>query len=159
MQPNRVLAFALACGVCGVLTQAADLKSAVESPEAATIVKNDLLPAAKTYTMPADCISTDPKRIAKAKVKTADGTVKQYGNCVACHKIEGAQGFGNIGPDLSNYHEYFIKTGTRDYKWVFQKVSDARIDNPTTNMTINLTSGTMNEQEVCDVVSYVVSKK
>ncbi|MCJ7764402.1 MAG: sulfur oxidation c-type cytochrome SoxX [Thiovulaceae bacterium] len=84
---------------------------------------------------------------------------KQYGNCVACHNIEGAEGAGNVGSDLTSYQDMFIKTGTRDNQFVFQKIADARIDNPNTSMTVNLTTGMFTEREICDIASYVVSKK
>ncbi|MEJ2372599.1 MAG: sulfur oxidation c-type cytochrome SoxX, partial [Sulfurimonas sp.] len=84
---------------------------------------------------------------------------KQYGNCVACHNIEGAKGAGNIGPDLSDYKANFIDSGARDNQFVYQKIADARIDNPTTHMTINLTTNLFNEREICDITSYIVSPK
>ena len=89
----------------------------------------------------------------------ANGKAKQYGNCVACHNIEGAKGAGNIGPDLTKYKEYFIDTKVRDYAWVYQKISDARVDNENTHMTVNLTTGLFTEKEMCDMTSYIVSKK
>ncbi len=158
---------------------AADLQSAIEVPNASKIIEKDLLGAAKTYTMPKGCISDDADAIARGKYifhnlngskakedapkglakKLPNGEPKQYGNCVACHNIEDAQGAGNIGPDLSNYKEHFIKTGARDAAFVFQKIADPRIDNPTTYMTVNLTTGLFNEREICDIASYVISKK
>jgi len=161
------------------LAFAADPASAIESPEAASIITKDLLKPAKVYEMPAGCITTDKDAIARGKyifhnlngekakatppaglAKTLpDGKPKQYGNCVACHNIEGAKGAGNIGPDLTKYNEYFIKTGTRNDQFVFQKIADPRVDNPNTHMTVNLTSGLFNEREICDIASYIVSVK
>jgi len=158
---------------------AADPAAAIEQPKAAQIIQKDLLGPAKAYTMPAGCITDDKDAIARGKYiflnlngekakgippaglsKTnPDGSPKQYGNCVACHNIEGAKGAGNIGPDLTNYNEHFIKTGARDDAFVFQKIADARIDNPDTHMTINLTTGLFTEREICDIASYVVSIK
>lgn len=158
---------------------AADLSKVVESPDASKIMKADMLKPAKSYTMPKDCISTDAKVIARgayifhnlngkdAKAnppeglsrKNPDGKEKQYGNCVACHNIEKAVGGGNIGPDMTSYKEIFIDSGVRDYAFVFQKIADPRIDNPHTNMTVNLTTGLFNEREICDIASYVVAPK
>ena len=157
---------------------AADYSSLIESPNASTIIQKDLLAPAKTYTMPADCISTDPKVIARGAFmfhnlngetkdtppeglsnKNSNGSVKQFGNCIACHNIEGAKGAGNIGPDLHEYKKHFIDSGARNDQFVYQKIADARIDNPVTHMTINLTSGLFNQREICDIASYVVSPK
>jgi sulfur-oxidizing protein SoxX len=158
---------------------ASNLSDAIERPEAASIIQKDLFGPAKAYTMPAGCITDDKDAIArgayifhnlngeKAKgnlpagltKKNADGSPKQYGNCVACHNIEGAKGAGNIGPDLTNYHAFFIETGTRDNQFVYQKIADARVDNPNTHMTINLTTGLFTEREICDITSYIVSIK
>lgn len=161
------------------LLGAADLSSVIESPDATAILKKDALGAPKVFTMPAGCISEDPAVIARGKYifhnlngKDAkepapeglakilpDGKEKQFGNCVACHNIEGAKGYGNIGPDLTNYKGLFVDSGARKHEFVYQKIADARVDNPTTHMTINLTNGLMNEREICDLASYIVIKK
>ncbi len=161
------------------LAFASDLSTAVERPDASKIIAKDLLGSAKVFTMPAGCITTDKDAIARGefifhnlngeKVKgnlpkglgkvLADGSFKQYGNCVACHNIEGAKGAGNIGPDLTNYNALFMKSGVRDNAFVYQKIADARVDNPNTHMTINLTTGLFTEREICDITSYIVSIK
>ncbi len=158
---------------------ATDYKKVIEYPDASSMIKKDLLAPPKVYNMPKGCITNDPAAIARGKFifhnlngkkakqnppkglsrKTKDGKIKQYGNCIACHNIEGAKGAGNVGPDLSKYKENFIDTKVRDYKFVFQKIADARIDNPNTNMTINLTTGLFTPREICDIASYIVSKK
>jgi len=161
------------------LLGAADLSSVIESPDATAILKKDALGAPKVYVMPEGCISEDPAVIARGKyifhnlngkdakdpapeglVKILpNGKEKQFGNCVACHNIEGAKGYGNIGPDLTNYKGLFVESGARKHEFVYQKIADARVDNPTTHMTINLTNGLMNEREICDLASYIVIKK
>lgn len=166
---------------------AADLTKAYDMPDASEIIKKDLFPEATTYTMPKSCNLNDAAAIArgeyifhnlngeKAKqtppaglsktveVTGKDGKVtkapKQFGNCVACHNIEGAKGGGNIGPDLSNYKALFLDTKARDAQFVYQKIADARVDNPNTHMTINLTTNLMSEQEICDLTAYVTSDK
>jgi len=168
---------------------AADYSSIIEKPSASEMIKKDLLAPAKTYTMPAGCITNDPEAIArgayifhnlnggKAKQNPPKGLErkqmkpgvtylpgdkipnKQYGNCVACHNIEGAKGGGNIGPDLTGYRAMFMDTGVRDNAFVYQKIADPRIDNAETHMTINLTTKLFNEREICDITSYVVSVK
>lgn len=184
---NRLLLLSTTLGLG--LAFAADLSSAVERPNASKIIAKDLLGPAKVFAMPAGCITDDKDAIArgdfifhnlngkKAKGKLPKGLAKkqmvpgktyrpqdkippkQYGNCVACHNIEGAKGAGNIGPDLTSYHDLFIKTGARDNAFVYQKIADARVDNPDTHMTINLTTGLFTEREICDITSYIVSIK
>jgi len=139
------------------------LIDAVEQPLAAQIIKKDFLKPAQKYTMPKGCISDDKDSIARGSFifhnlngKKAKGTPpkglakfitkgdkkkpkrdkippKQYGNCVACHNIEGAKGAGNIGPDLTNYKQFFIDTKTRNHAFVYQKIADPRIDNQNTH--------------------------
>jgi len=166
---------------------AMDLTKAYDMPDATKMIEKDLFPAAKEYTMPKSCDLTDAKAIArgdfmfnnlngkKAKGKMPEGLVKfiekkgkdgkvkkkpkQYGNCIACHDIEGSRGAGNIGPSLVGYKAMFIDTKARDAQFVYQKIADPRIDNANTHMTVNLTTGLFNEQEVCDYTAYVVSKK
>lgn len=171
------------------LAFASDLSSAIETPSASEIIAKDLLGPVKVYKMPKGCITGDADAIARGKfifhnlnggkVKGAlpkglarkQGKAgktyapgdkipnKQYGNCVACHNIEGAKGAGDIGPDLSSYNEYFVKTGVRSHQYVYQKIADARSDNENTHMTINLTTGLFTERETCDITSYIVSIK
>lgn len=163
----------------GISLFAADYSGIVESPSASKILEKDLLAPAKVFTMPDGCISVDAGAIARGKyifhnLNSADaktpqpeglskvnekGKPKQYGNCVACHNIEDAQGAGNIGPDLHKYHENMMITGVRDNQFVYQKISDPRIDNPATHMTINQTTGLFTPREICDIASYVVSPK
>jgi len=166
---------------------AADLTKAYDMPDASKMIEKDLLPAAKKYTMPKGCVSNDAASIARGEYifhnlngkkaketppkglvkfvesKGKDGKVKkkakQYGNCVACHNIEGAKGGGNIGPDLTNYKAIFIDSKVRDAAFVYQKIADPRIDNTDTHMTVNLTTKLFNEQEICDLTAYVMSEK
>ncbi len=46
---------------------AADLSQVIETPDATAILKKDALPAAKAYTMPEGCVSSDPKAIARGQ--------------------------------------------------------------------------------------------
>ena len=166
---------------------AMDLTKAYDMPDASKMIKKDLFPAAKKYTMPKSCDLTDAKAIARGKYmfhnlngkkakkpapeglvkfykkKGKDGKIKkkpkQFGNCVACHNIEGAVGAGNIGPSLESYKANFIDTGVRDAQFVYQKIADPRIDNPNTHMTVNLTTGLFTPEEICDFTAYVVSDK
>ena len=158
---------------------AGDYSGIIDSPNASKIIEKDKLAPATVFEMPKECITTDKAAIArgafifhnlngkKAKMnppaglsrKNAKGKNKQYGNCVACHNIEGAVGAGNIGPDLTNYSGTFMATKIRNNEFVFQKIADPRVDNPNTHMTVNLTTKLFNEREICDITSYIVSPK
>ena len=166
---------------------AADLTKAYDMPDATKLIEKDLMPGATEYTMPKSCDLTDAKAIArgdfmfnnlngkKAKGKIPEGLAKfiektgkdgkvkkkpkQYGNCIACHDIEGSKGAGNIGPSLVNYKGIFVDTKVRNAQFVYQKIADPRVDNADTHMTVNLTTGLFNEQEICDYTAYVLSEK
>lgn len=165
-------AFATLIGGCAASSQSEI--SAVESPDGLKLLNSDLLGEPKIYTMPTNCVKKDKASIERGKLifneLNNDSNVsskygfdypknKNFGNCVACHQIEKANGYGNIGPDLSKYHEVFVKTGARKPEWVFQKIADPRIDNKDTSMTVNLTTKLMTENEICDIVSYIFADK
>ncbi len=161
------------------LLGAADLSSVIETPDAKAILLKDALPAPKRYVMPEGCITDNPLAIARGKYifhnlngKDAkepapeglakllpNGKEKQYGNCVACHNIEGAKGYGNIGPDLTNYKALYMDSGVRNGQFIYQQIADPRVDNPKTHMTVNLANGLFSEREVCDLASYVAAQK
>jgi len=159
---------------------AANYSGIIEAPDASEIIKKDLLPQPQAYTMPSSCNLNDPAAIKRgeyffhglngdetkidppdgvSRKYSSNGKVKQYGNCVACHNIEGAVGAGNIGPDLTNYKSTFVDSGVRNNAFVYQKIADPRVDNSNTRMTINLTTKLFNEQEICDLTAYVIAKK
>ena len=173
MKKTLTVSLVLACSLV-----AADYSSVIEHPDATEMIKKDLLPPATTFAMPANCATSNPESIArgaylfhnlngkKAKENPPKGLsrkqnkeVKQYGNCVACHDIEGSVGPGNIGPSLVDYSNMFVKSGARDAQFVYQKIADPRVDNKDTHMTINLTNGLFNESEVCDLTSYILAPK
>jgi sulfur-oxidizing protein SoxX len=151
-------------------------------PDASKLIKKDLLAPAKKFDMPKSCKldnleaiargkdsfhnlngkkakRTPPKGLSKFVKKDGKKKPKQFGNCVACHNIEGAIGGGNIGPDLSSYKAMFVDTKVRDAKFVYQKIADPRIDNKDTHMTVNLTTKLFNKSEICDLTAYVMSVK
>jgi len=164
-----------------------DLTKAFDMPDASKLIEDDKFPGPTEFTIPKSCNINDSAAIArgdfiyhnlngkKAKKKAPAGLVKfvekkgkdgkitkkakQYGNCVACHNIEGAVGGGNIGPDLSNYKANFIDTKVRDAQYIYQKIADPRISVPDTHMTVNLTTKLFDEQEICDITAYVMSVK
>ena len=176
-----------AIAITSVTVFATDLTKAYDMPDASKLIEKDLLSKPEKFTMPKSCKLDDleaikrgsfffhnlngkkakgtaPKGVVKfTEKKGKDGKVKkkakQYGNCVACHNIEGAKGGGNIGPDLTGYKSIFVDSKTRDANFVYQKIADPRIDNPNTHMTVNLTTKLFTESEICDLTAYVMSAK
>lgn len=157
---------------------AADYSGVIETPDATKVIQKDLFAGPTHYKMPSGCVTSNKESIArgayifhnlngdnakqnppKGLSRTQDGKAKQYGNCVACHNIEGAVGGGNIGPDLTSYKSIFVDSGVRDNQFVYQKIADPRTDNANTHMTINLTTKLFTQKEICDITSYVVSEK
>ncbi|MEA1880240.1 MAG: sulfur oxidation c-type cytochrome SoxX [Campylobacterota bacterium] len=166
---------------------AADLTKAYDMPDATKMIEKDLFAGPTKFTMPKSCNLNDPAAIArgdfmfnnlngkKAKGKRPEGLAKfvektgkdgkvkkspkQYGNCIACHDIEGSKGAGNIGPSLVGYKAMFLDTKVRDAQFVYQKIADPRIDKADTHMTVNLTTKLFNEQEICDYTAYVMADR
>jgi sulfur-oxidizing protein SoxX len=149
-----------------------------DMPDASQIVKDDQIDAATKFTMPIGCKLENLERIARGKYlyhnlnskatkeplpkglrKAKEGEVKPYGNCIACHNIEGAIGAGTVGPPLTNYKANFIDTKIRDAQFVYQKIADPRVAYANTSMTINLTTKMFNESEICDLTAYVLQVK
>ncbi len=178
----RFTQFSVVALTASVTLYATDLSKAYDMPDATKILKKDKLAKPKKFKMAKSCKLDNLEAIArgkyifhnlngkKAKAKPPKGLVKfitkngkkkpkQFGNCVACHNIEGAKGAGNIGPDLTNYKKLFIDTKARDAEFVYQKIADPRVDNPKTHMTINLTTKLFNKSEICDLTAYVISDK
>ncbi|HHD82039.1 MAG TPA: sulfur oxidation c-type cytochrome SoxX [Campylobacterales bacterium] len=174
----RPFAFVSLALVSVTALYAVDLTKAYEMPDATQLVKDDLIPEATKFTLPKECKLDDLETIARGKYlyhnlnsKVAkeprpkgleapkEGKVKPYGNCVACHNIEGAVGGGNVGPDLTNYKSIFVDTKVRDAQFVYQKIADPRVDMKTTSMTVNLTTKMFTPSEVCDVTAYVMQDK
>jgi sulfur-oxidizing protein SoxX len=183
----KYLAYATLFLSLSTSTIAADLTKAYDMPDATKMIEKDLMPGATEFTLPKTCNLTDAASIArgefmfhnlngkKAKGKLPEGLAKfvektgkdgkvkkkskQYGNCIACHDIEGSKGAGNIGPSLVSYKAMFLDTKVRDAQFVYQKIADPRVDNANTHMTINLTTKLFNEQEICDYTAYVMADR
>jgi sulfur-oxidizing protein SoxX len=175
IRPFALVSFAL---LAVVAVYAADKIEAYDMPDASKIVKKDLIDGPTKFTMPKDCKLDSLEGIARGKylyhnlnskaakdpapkglTEPKKDEVKAYGNCVACHNIEGAVGGGTVGPPLGDYFKNMIETKARDAQFVYQKIADPRIDNEESSMTINLTSKMFNEQEVCDLTAYVLQVK
>jgi len=176
IRPITLLSFAL---LAVTAMYASDMTKAYDMPDASKIVKDDLIPKATKFTMPKNCKLDDLESIARGKYMfhglnskndkkenlpkgmklPKEGEVKPYGNCVACHNIENAIGGGTVGPSLTDYRKNFIDTKARDAQFVYQKIADPRVDNPSTSMTVNLTTKLFDESEVCDITAYVLQVK
>ncbi|WP_228283386.1 sulfur oxidation c-type cytochrome SoxX [Arcobacter sp. FWKO B] len=180
MTRKKLFVFCWSLAVIAYANGFADLNASqkieVEMPDAKAILDKDWLKETRTYVMPDKCVTKDSKSIKRGEfffhnlsgatvskasvpegVATEDGkNIKPYGNCVACHNIENAIGAGNIGPDLTGYKANFVDSGVRDAKWVYQKIADPRVDSPHTYMIVSGTTGLFNEEEMCDLVSYLL---
>ena len=175
---KKLMNTVVATAICTTMLSAVDLSKAFDQPNASKMIKKDLLTAAVKYKMPKGCITSNkdaiargsfyfhnlngkkakgklPKGVSRTIMKKGKKKKKQYGNCVACHNIEGAIGGGTVGYDLTNYKATF----NRSNQYVFQHIADARVHNPNTTMTINLTTKLFNVREICDITSYIVSDK
>jgi sulfur-oxidizing protein SoxX len=75
------------------------------------------------------------------------------GNCLACHKIEGGDSPGNIGPALVD-----IKTRYPDKEKLRARIWDATIANPTTAMPPFGGHQILSDQEIDQVAEFIWSK-
>lgn len=74
----------------------------------------------------------------------------QRGNCWACHALPGDAQPGTAGPSMLGF-----KARKYSDAYVYEQVFDARINNPFTVMPPFGTFGTLEEQELRDVVAYL----
>lgn len=77
---------------------------------------------------------------------------RNRGNCLACHVIPGGSQPGTRGPDLS----HFGSSGRSDAE-AYAMVFDMRTVNPETLMPPFGTNDILNEQELRDVVAYLLT--
>lgn len=79
---------------------------------------------------------------------------RDRGNCLACHVMPGGSQPGSRGPDLS----HFGSTGRNEAE-AFAMVYDMRTVNPETLMPPFGTNEILTEQELRDVVAFLLSSK
>lgn len=79
---------------------------------------------------------------------------RSKGNCVACHLIKGAEQPGSKGPDLTAYG-----TWGRSDEETYALVYDMRWRNPDTVMPPAGANQILNDQELRDVVAFLLSSK
>lgn len=148
-------------------------EAGVESPEAKSIMLKDVPPEPRMYAIPPECNFSDKESIKKMaeKGEKVFNTVEK-GNCVACHCATGSKGCGNIGPSLIGYKNGLFKAP--DYRgnpktidWLYQKIADGRVLLPKELenvpyyhiMTVQLTTGQLTAEEVCQLTAFVLSQE
>ena len=102
-------------------------------------------PARKALEGPLNGNAAKGKQIAQARDR---------GNCLACHVMPGGSQPGTRGPDLS----YFGSTG-RGAAEAYAMVWDMRTVNPETLMPPFGTNEILTDQELRDVVAFLLSSK
>lgn len=145
----------------------------IESPSAREIMMKDINPEPRMYAVPPECNLTDQNSLKKLaeKGKEVYHTVSK-GNCVACHCAADSKGCGNIGPSLVGYKNGLFKApdyrgNPKSIDWLYQKIADGRILLPKELqnvpyyqiMTVQLTTGQLNSEEICQLTAYVLSQE
>ncbi|HYH23071.1 MAG TPA: sulfur oxidation c-type cytochrome SoxX [Azospirillum sp.] len=78
----------------------------------------------------------------------------RWGNCFACHSLPGGVSGGTVGPDLSKYG---AQEPPLDY--VYQRIWDTRAFNPDAHMPIYGTNRVLADQDIRDVMAYLMTGK
>lgn len=78
----------------------------------------------------------------------------RWGNCIACHSLPGGQKGGTIGPDLSTYGAI-----NHPLDYIYQRIWDVRVYAPDAHMPIYGTFGVLTDQDIRDVMAYLLTGK
>jgi len=78
----------------------------------------------------------------------------RWGNCIACHSLPEGQAGGSAGPDLSQRGAFPV-----DLQEMYQRIWDVRAYNKDAHMPIYGTNKVLGDQEIRDVMAYVLSGK
>ena len=78
----------------------------------------------------------------------------RWGNCIACHSLPEGQAGGNVGPDLSQRGAFPV-----DLQEMYQRIWDVRAYNKDAHMPIYGANKVLGDQEIRDVMTYVLSGK
>lgn len=78
----------------------------------------------------------------------------RWGNCIACHSLPDGVAGGNVAPDLTDY-----KSRANDLQETYQRIWDVRAYAPTAHMPIYGTNKVLDEQDIRDVMAYILSGK
>ena len=107
------------------------------------------------------CSRIPPPKVEKVKFSGQLGDAAKgqkialdlrWGNCIACHSLPGGHEGGNIGPSLS---EYAKRNMPLDY--TFQRIWDVRAFNPNAFMPIYGPNKVLTEQEIRDVMAFLMA--
>lgn len=78
----------------------------------------------------------------------------RWGNCIACHSLPNGHKGGTIGPDLSTYG---VLNHPLDY--IYQRIWDIRVFAPDAHMPIYGTFGVLRDQDIQDVIAFLLTGK
>ena len=115
-----------------------------------------------SYTLPCGKLATR-KPVQKALEGPLNGNAakgrqiaqaRDRGNCLACHVMPGGSQPGSRGPDLSHYG-----SSGRNEAETYAMVYDMRTINPETLMPPIGTNDILTDQELRDVVAFLLSSK
>lgn len=76
------------------------------------------------------------------------------GNCLACHKINGGDQGGTIGPSLEDYGRRGLP-----YQYTYQRIYDTRAYNPDAHMPPFGTNNILTDSQIRDVMAFLYSLK
>ncbi|NPA53319.1 MAG: sulfur oxidation c-type cytochrome SoxX [Aquificae bacterium] len=142
-----------------------------EHSSAKEIMLKDIPPGPRHYAVPENC-KLDSKDFIKKMAPVGQKLFndKKTANCVACHCAPGSKGCGNIGPNLAHYASTLMKAPylgnqKKTPSWIFQRIADYRVQIPPEYqkepyfniMTVNLTTGMLNYDQVCALSAYILS--
>lgn len=98
-----------------------------------------------TFTAPLKGDRERGKRIA---------TNLRWGNCVACHSLPDGVVGGTVGPDLSDYRSRGVALDD-----TYQRIWDVRVFSPNAHMPIYGPNKVLDDQDIRDVMAYILSGK
>lgn len=78
----------------------------------------------------------------------------RWGNCIACHSLPDGLPGGTVGPDLTDF-----KSRSPDLQETYQRIWDVRVFNPTAHMPIYGPNKVLDDQDIRDVMAYILSGK
>ncbi len=157
----------------GVISMAQSGEIIFEHSSAREMMLKDIPPGPKHYAVPEKCNLGSEEFIKKmAPVGKKLFNDKKTANCVACHCAPGSVGCGNIGPNLNHYASTLINAPylggqKKTPSWIFQRIADYRVQIPPEYkkepyyniMTVNLTTGMLNYDQVCALAAFILSLK